>query len=71
MILAEDEKSDLFQPFIRGNEHRNDHVIGAGLGLSIVADCARLMQGSVEIIDVDYADVCFRVRLPKRSSRRI
>lgn len=69
--IAEDEKSDLFQPFIRGNEHRNDHVIGAGLGLSIVADCARLMQGSVDIIDVDYADVCFRVRLPKRSLRRI
>lgn len=69
--IPKHEQADLFQPFIRGNEHRNDHVIGAGLGLSIVADCARLMQGAVEIIDVDYSDVCFQVRIPKRSHRRV
>ncbi|BFT30888.1 two component system sensor histidine kinase QseE/GlrK [Alteromonas sp. D210916BOD_24] len=53
----------LFEPFIRGSEPRNDNVIGTGLGLSIVADCARLMHGDVRVVDVDYADVCFRVTI--------
>ena len=67
--IAKEEQDNLFEPFIRGNEHRNDLVVGAGLGLSIVADCAKLMHGSVNIVDVDYADVCFRVTLPKSSAR--
>lgn len=54
----------LFEPFKRGDNKRNDRVIGSGLGLSIVADCARMMHGKAEIIDVDYADVCMRVSLP-------
>lgn len=69
--IQKHEQANLFQPFIRGNELRNDHVIGAGLGLSIVNDCARLMHGTVEIVDVDYADVCFQVRIPKRSHSRL
>ena len=55
-----------FEPFIRGTEPRNDNVIGTGLGLSIVADCARLMHGDVRVVDVDYADVCFRVTIPQQ-----
>ncbi len=54
----------IFEPFKRGNNKRNDRVVGSGLGLSIVADCARMMHGFVEIVDVDYADVCFRVSIP-------
>ena len=64
------DRSEIFEPFTRGNQQRNDLVIGAGLGLSIVADCARLMHGSVDIVDVDYADVCFRVSIPLNSSER-
>lgn len=63
-IPAEIRKS-LFEPFKRGEHRRNDRVIGSGLGLSIVADCARMMHGTVEIVDVDYADVCMRVSLPQ------
>ncbi|WP_229804968.1 sensor histidine kinase [Alteromonas halophila] len=55
----------LFEPFTRGSDPRNDNVIGTGLGLSIVADCARLMQGNVAVVDVDYADVCFKVTIPQ------
>ena len=55
----------LFEPFKRGSDTRNDRVMGAGLGLSIVVDCTRLLHGSVEIIDVDDADVCFQVSLLK------
>ncbi|WJG08120.1 HAMP domain-containing sensor histidine kinase [Aliiglaciecola sp. LCG003] len=57
-------RKSLFEPFKRGDNRRNDRVIGSGLGLSIVADCARMMHGTANIVDVDYADVCMRVSLP-------
>ena len=66
--LDEELKHNMFEPFVRGNRQRNDQVFGAGLGLSIVADCARIMQGSVEVADVEYADVCFRVSLPSQQT---
>ncbi len=59
----------MFEPFIRGSEPRNDNVIGTGLGLSIVADCARLMHGDVQVVEVDYADVCFRVAIAQNETR--
>lgn len=57
-------RAKLFEPFQRGKAPRFDAVQGSGLGLSIVSDCARLLGGMAEIIDVNYADVCIRVRLP-------
>jgi two-component system sensor histidine kinase GlrK len=64
--ISADARATIFEPFKRGDFMRNDKVIGAGLGLSIVADCSRLLGGSVTIVDVDYAEVCFRIRLPKK-----
>ncbi|MEW9798086.1 sensor histidine kinase [Alteromonas sp. CYL-A6] len=66
--IAPETADSLFEPFIRGSEPRNDNVIGTGLGLSIVADCAKLMKGSASIVDVDYADVCFRVTISQQES---
>lgn len=63
--ITEAMRSEIFEPFKRGGDKRNDKVMGAGLGLSIVADCARLLNGDVTIIDTGDADVCFRVRLPR------
>ncbi len=59
-------RGEIFEPFKRGLDARNDKVVGAGLGLSIVSDCARLLGGDVAIIDDSHADVCFRIRLPHR-----
>ena len=61
--------NNLFEPFVRGDGVRNDNVIGTGLGLSIVADCARIMHGEVNVIDVDYAEVCFRVVIPQQEDQ--
>jgi two-component system sensor histidine kinase GlrK len=58
----------LFQPFSRGEGVRNDRVTGSGLGLSIVADCARMMFGKAEMVEVDYADVCIRVQIPGKEA---
>ena len=64
--IPQEMRKVLFEPFKRGENRRNDRVVGSGLGLSIVSDCARLMHGTVGIVDVDYADVCMRVTLPLR-----
>ncbi len=64
-ISAEARKT-IFEPFKRGDFMRNDKVVGAGLGLSIVSDCSILLGGSVTIVDVNYAEVCFRIKLPRK-----
>lgn len=64
-VIPQDIRAEIFEPFRRGKDKRNDKVMGAGLGLSIVADCARLLNGDVSIVDIKEADVCFRVRLPR------
>ena len=66
--IAVQERNALFQPFSRGEGVRNDRVTGSGLGLSIVADCARIMFGKAEMVDVDYADVCIRVQIPSKEA---
>ncbi|MFQ3236370.1 MAG: two-component system sensor histidine kinase GlrK [Paraglaciecola sp.] len=67
--ISQEQRTMLFEPFNRGSGKRNDRIVGSGLGLSIVADCARMMGGKVEITDVDYADVCFRVFIPLSESK--
>lgn len=62
-------RASLFQPFKRGNSKRNDRVVGSGLGLSIVADCARMMNGKAEIVDIEQADFCVRVSIPVNESK--
>ena len=62
--VPEELRASLFQPFRRGQSKRNDRVVGSGLGLSIVADCARMMHGKAEIVDVEQADFCVRVTIP-------
>lgn len=64
-------RHSLFEPFQRGTTPRFDAVQGSGLGLSIVADCARLLGGHADIVDVIYADVCIRVRLPLLEEKSI
>ncbi|QJR79830.1 HAMP domain-containing histidine kinase [Alteromonas pelagimontana] len=66
--IPQEKVAKLFEPFTRGDDPRNDNVIGTGLGLSIVSDCARLMHGDVAVVDVDYADVCFRVAIPQKEN---
>ena len=66
--IAVEQRHVLFQPFSRGEGVRNDRVTGSGLGLSIVADCARMMFGKAELVEVDYADVCIRVKIPNEEA---
>lgn len=54
----------MFEPFQRGSLSRAVAITGSGLGLSIVADCARLLQGHAAIVPHPLGDVCVRVSLP-------
>jgi two-component system sensor histidine kinase GlrK len=58
------EKTMIFEPFYQGSLQRKGAVKGSGLGLSIARDCIHRMQGELQLVEVDYADVCFRITLP-------
>jgi two-component system sensor histidine kinase GlrK len=66
--ISGEARKNIFEPFKRGEFMRNDRVIGAGLGLSIVSDCAGLLGGTVNIVNVSYAEVCFRIKLPRKDA---
>ncbi|MFC3120737.1 sensor histidine kinase [Agaribacter flavus] len=63
--IPREARMEIFEPFKRGAEKRNDKVIGAGLGLSIVADCVRLLGGAISIEERASFDVCFQIKLPR------
>lgn len=58
------EQAMIFEPFYQGSRQRKGAVKGSGLGLSIARDCIHQMDGKLLLVDVDYADVCFRIELP-------
>ena len=68
--IPEAERSMIFEPFFQGSHQRKGAVKGSGLGLSIARDCVRRMQGELHLVDVDHADVCFRIELPLNASEK-
>lgn len=58
------ERAMIFEPFFQGSQLRKGAVKGSGLGLSIAKDCIKRMEGELKLVEVDYADVCFRIELP-------
>ena len=68
-VITDEQKATLFEPFSRGEHQRNDSVVGAGLGLSIVDECVRLLKGTISLVDVSYAPICFRILLPNEGIR--
>lgn len=46
-----EERPHVFEPFYQGTAPRRPALRGTGVGLSVVRDCARAHDGSVEIID--------------------
>src|SRR5690606_40741753 len=47
--MSEEDLRHLFQPFARIRNEKTQHVLGSGLGLSILRKLALLYRGDVEV----------------------
>ncbi|MFC0140566.1 ATP-binding protein [Erwinia mallotivora] len=57
------EQAMIFEPFFQGSQQRKGAVKGSGLGLSIAKDCLHRLQGDLQLVSSEEADVCFRIEL--------
>jgi Signal transduction histidine kinase len=62
--IPEDAREDVFRPFYRLDESRNQNESGTGLGLSIVRDVARSHGGDVYLSESPQGGLRATVRLP-------
>jgi signal transduction histidine kinase len=66
--MSEDERSQLFQEFVRIKNDKTREILGSGLGLSIVAKLAALYRGSVAVESRPDAGSTFTVTLHDASA---
>jgi len=59
-----DRREDVFRPFIRLDEARNQDQSGSGLGLSIARDIARSHGGDVQLADSPLGGLRASLRIP-------
>jgi two-component system osmolarity sensor histidine kinase EnvZ len=62
--IADDQMEEVFKPFIRLDEARNQDEGGTGLGLSIARDIARLHGGDISLENSPMGGLRASVRLP-------
>ena len=62
--IAEEDRSRVFDRFVRLQESRNRDEGGSGLGLAIVAQIVRAHRGRIEVVDSDLGGAGFVVQLP-------
>ncbi len=62
--IPEDRREDVFKPFVRLDEARNQDASGTGLGLSIARDIARAHGGDIELSESPLGGLRAEVRVP-------
>jgi two-component system, OmpR family, osmolarity sensor histidine kinase EnvZ len=62
--IAPEHREDVFRPFVRLDEARNQDESGTGLGLSIARDIARSHGGSVLLSDSPLGGLRATIRIP-------
>ncbi len=67
--VAASQRDDLFSEFHRGDSAAHITGEGQGLGLSVVRDCVRRLQGRIAWHSTPGRGSCFRITLPKVSAR--
>ncbi len=65
--VALDERARIFDAFYTGRAP-GGHVKGTGIGLSVLNEFVNVHQGSVEIVDGEFAGAHFRIRMPLRAA---
>jgi two-component system sensor histidine kinase GlrK len=63
--IAFDERARIFDAFYTGRAP-SGHVRGTGIGLSVLNEFVNVHQGTVEIVDGEFAGAHFRIRMPLR-----
>jgi two-component system osmolarity sensor histidine kinase EnvZ len=62
--IAQEQREDVFRPFVRLDEARNQDESGTGLGLSIARDIARAHGGDIELAVSPLGGLRASVRIP-------
>ncbi|MGE4373100.1 MAG: ATP-binding protein [Xanthobacter sp.] len=62
--IPEDKRDDVFRPFLRLDDARNQDKGGSGLGLSIARDIARIHGGDVTLAESPLGGLRATVRVP-------
>jgi two-component system osmolarity sensor histidine kinase EnvZ len=62
--IPPDRRDDVFKPFLRLDDARNQDVAGSGLGLAIARDIARSHGGDVMLGDSPLGGLRASVRIP-------
>lgn len=65
--INEQDRPRLFEPFFQGRTRRKGPLKGSGIGLSVAADCARIQEGGLALVEDQGFAVCFRLTLPHRA----
>ncbi|MFC4538300.1 ATP-binding protein [Chromohalobacter sarecensis] len=63
--IDENDRARLFEAFYQGRMRRQGALKGSGIGLSVAADCAKVQNGRLELVEDDTFPVCFRLTLPE------
>ncbi len=63
--VPQGERALIFEPFYQGESADKTDEIGAGIGLSIVAENVEAHGGTIEVLEGRWGGALFRVRLPK------
>ncbi|MDV6319743.1 sensor histidine kinase [Chromohalobacter sp. HP20-39] len=63
--IDDSDRARLFEAFYQGRMRRQGALKGSGIGLSVAADCARVQNGRLELVEDDTFPVCFRLTLPE------
>ena len=63
--IPESAKERIFEEFAQVQDDARRAYEGTGLGLTMVRDLVRLMQGSIEVSSSEGRGSCFLVRIPK------
>ncbi len=62
--ISDEAKKHVFERFYQGAESLNSHISGSGIGLSLVAEYAKVHNGTVEVTDNTPTGAIFTVKIP-------
>jgi two-component system osmolarity sensor histidine kinase EnvZ len=62
--IPDDHREEVFKPFLRLDEARNQDEGGTGLGLSIARDIARIHGGDINLHQSPFGGLRAVVRMP-------